>query len=599
MTTNGKTIRRVRANIASDALYSVSRFFNATLSDILLELFQNSRRAQATRVDITTCTGSGPGLTRITVADDGVGIEDPATVLFLGESRWDRTVMITEHPDGVGLYALAGREVRIASTPRAAAAWTMTLRPENFDKREPADVIPTEPAATSGTIITFETDEAKPWILKDCVSEAAKFQRVPVYLNNEAMERGDINDGAFHLEPWGPNGCVVFGVHVARPEDGFTQHTKLEVSGHPVPLTRLGTMTAMRPEDLEPMNFYVTAKVDKLRELKLLLPARKAAVENDFLTETMRPAAIEAIYRGLAANADKLGVAFTDDNRRRALENHGITLPEPRPRLMAWGWEAWRRPTVQDVLSPPANDGEPDADEPAQLIVHREMPGDAPVHDTIALLEQRRGGTQRLLRPEPCLVHTPWYQAIPVMTRATASLLYENGVEYSWDLRDYRPTNMRKHVQGAKPDRILIRLESHDQLGKPMKPIEYETTWLTVAPKPENTIADAYRETPIAADAASSLLILTKQHKPTEEMYDTLTRSVNPHARNADEVERMRQEWRQAEMTAMHGAAAGLRQRLTAETTARLVPLVPTGTKATITIDADGTVKTETGPEAG
>ena len=61
--------KEIRETIHEDAIQKVSRFFNATTSECLNELLQNSRRSGATRVDIT--------LQDSTVTDDGRGVQDP------------------------------------------------------------------------------------------------------------------------------------------------------------------------------------------------------------------------------------------------------------------------------------------------------------------------------------------------------------------------------------------------------------------------------------------------------------------------------------------------------------------------------------------
>ena len=231
------------------------------------------------------------------------------------------------------------------------------------------------------------------------------------------------------------------------------------------------------------MAFYVTARAGDLPELRLVLPTRKEAVADDFLTKSMRPAALAAIYRGLAANHQKLGVAFSDDNRRTALEHYGIELPEPRPRLLPWGVEDWRRATVDQVIPKPKNIKELEHGEPDAVLVYTEVMGEKMVGNTIALLERRHRKANRLFKPDAKLHSTAWYRQMPVVTLATASLIYDDKPEYMWNLADYPPDNLREKLHGPKPARIVIRLHSTqpDRIGNP---IEYETTWLAVSPLP-------------------------------------------------------------------------------------------------------------------
>ena len=178
--------RRIRPTVSPKAVEVVSRFFNATLTDILLELFQNSRRAGATRVDVETREGSRPDRIIVIVADDGSGIEEPETVLTFGESHWSAQILQNDDPAGMGLYALAGREFTIQTTTENGTAWFMKLTPENFDDRKAATAEAAAPFEKPGTVITFETEECKEWWIESCLAMTARFQRLRVYLNKRA-----------------------------------------------------------------------------------------------------------------------------------------------------------------------------------------------------------------------------------------------------------------------------------------------------------------------------------------------------------------------------------------------------------------------------
>jgi glucose-6-phosphate-specific signal transduction histidine kinase len=91
----------IRASVSPDTINRVGRLFNNTLPDCINELLQNARRAGATRVDVA--------LTRndrvlLAVTDDGIGIADPATILTLGESRWNDDISAREDPAGMGVF---------------------------------------------------------------------------------------------------------------------------------------------------------------------------------------------------------------------------------------------------------------------------------------------------------------------------------------------------------------------------------------------------------------------------------------------------------------------------------------------------------------
>ena len=67
----------IQAQVSQATLSKVSRLFNASLTDCFNELLQNARRAGASVVIVT--------LTRdrqLVIADDGVGITNPQTLLL-------------------------------------------------------------------------------------------------------------------------------------------------------------------------------------------------------------------------------------------------------------------------------------------------------------------------------------------------------------------------------------------------------------------------------------------------------------------------------------------------------------------------------------
>ncbi|MXW93303.1 MAG: hypothetical protein F4114_12525 [Rhodospirillaceae bacterium] len=81
----------IRARIHESAVRRVTRAYGGTLADIFTEALQNSRRAGAARVGISVAalTGPSPGVQTdmgapcftVTIADDGMGIADPAVLL--------------------------------------------------------------------------------------------------------------------------------------------------------------------------------------------------------------------------------------------------------------------------------------------------------------------------------------------------------------------------------------------------------------------------------------------------------------------------------------------------------------------------------------
>jgi hypothetical protein len=78
----------------------IKRAFTGDINEILSECFQNSQRAGARNVWITTDDRG------FLYQDDGRGLRDRSdfeALLKLGESRWDRCVEEEQQPLGLGL----------------------------------------------------------------------------------------------------------------------------------------------------------------------------------------------------------------------------------------------------------------------------------------------------------------------------------------------------------------------------------------------------------------------------------------------------------------------------------------------------------------
>ena len=74
----------IETAVAPETITKVTRLFNGSAHDILNELLQNARRADAGAVYVTLI--GQPGDRLLTVTDDGHGIADPTTIVTLGRS---------------------------------------------------------------------------------------------------------------------------------------------------------------------------------------------------------------------------------------------------------------------------------------------------------------------------------------------------------------------------------------------------------------------------------------------------------------------------------------------------------------------------------
>ena len=348
--------RAIRARIHDSAIRRVTRIYASTLSDVMTEALQNSRRADATQVRIVVATlaarSSGEPRFTVTIADDGSGIADPAVLLSFGENGWSDHLVRREDAAGFGFASLSRRGCTVSSRPRSPdgdtmAGWRVDLAPEHFLGETEAEVHPDDGAPfPHGTSISFQATETAAAI-SHAAEAAARHYPLPVIFEgipgtepggetnavSEPLERRAFLDGAVHAEPWRG---LAFGVFRNRNR-GYND-PDLNFFGLTLPV---GLPTV---ETVHGGTWSVRTDIGDCPDLELVLPARKEAVENDFLKE-MRNAARLAIYRAMAASPDPRP-AFDDWKRARQA---GIDIAPPPAVLRPWRpatahVDDWREP---------------------------------------------------------------------------------------------------------------------------------------------------------------------------------------------------------------------------------------------------------------
>ena len=340
----------IRARIHESAIGRVTRIYASTLSDVLTETLQNSRRAGATRVRIAVAaladrSAAEPRFS-VTIADDGSGIADPAVLLSFGENGWSDDLVRREDAAGFGFASLSRRGCTVASRPRSPdgqtqPGWRVDLAPEHFLGEVEAAVHPDDEAPfPHGTSISFQATETAAAI-RHAAEAAARHYPLPVIFEgipgtepdggtnvvSEQLQRRAFLDGAIHAEPWRG---LAFGVFRNRNR-GYND-PDLNFFGLTLPV---GLPTV---ETVHGGTWSVRSDIGDCPDLELVLPARKEAVENDFLKE-MRDAARLTIYRAMAASPDPRP-AFDDWKRARQA---GIDIAPPPAVLRPW------RPATADV----------------------------------------------------------------------------------------------------------------------------------------------------------------------------------------------------------------------------------------------------------
>ena len=405
----------IRARIHDSAVRRVTRIYASTLSDVFLEALQNSRRAGATRVRISvasatgnaedSATGAGETPLTVTVADDGVGIADPAVLLSFGENGWSDDLVRREDAAGFGFASLSRRGCTVSSRPRSpdgqsAPAWIVHLEPRHFLGEADAEVYTDDSAPfPHGTSISFRATEPAAAI-RNAAESAARHYPLQVMFtdgtadaaDDEELPRRAFLDGAVHAEHWRG---LAFGVFRNR-RTGYND-PDLNFFGLTLPV-RLPTV-----ETVHGPAWTVRADVGDCPDLELVLPARKEAVENAFLEE-MREAARLAIYRAMAADPDPRP-SFED--RKRAHEAD-IDIAPPPPVLRPW------RPgtaDVEDWRDPPKLT---QASEDALIM---DCDPEPPEAQALWRAAERGGIAPRLFEADRRLEGYAWYDAIERVIR--------------------------------------------------------------------------------------------------------------------------------------------------------------------------------------
>ena len=407
--------RTIRARIHETSVKRVTRIYAATLADIFAETLQNSRRAGASRVQISVSelaatTGESPLV--VTVADDGSGIADPAVLLSFGENGWDRELVRREDAAGFGFASLARRNCTVSSRPRSphgktSPGWRVELEPAHFLGEAEAEVHADDEAPyPCGTSVSFEAAEAT--AVRTAAEYAARHFPLPVVFEDrseggatpEELPRRAFLDGAVHAGQWRG---LVFGVFKNR-RNGY-RDPDLNFFG----LTL--SVGLPKVETVHGSTWSVLADVEDCPDLELVLPARKEAVENDFLEE-MREAARLAVYRAMAADPSPRP-AFVDWTGAREA---GIHIAPPPAVLRPWqpsvaDCNDWREPP-----KPAAAGG--------QALV---MGCDPEPPDAQALWRaaEREDVASRLFEADHRLDGYAWYDALDRATGITAQIVLD------------------------------------------------------------------------------------------------------------------------------------------------------------------------------
>ena len=416
--------QEIQANIHQDAITRVSGFFNATIEDILNELLQNARRAGATWVHIT----KEPG--RISIQDNGRGIGEPQAILSFGQSEWDQVQALNEHPAGMGLYALARNEnVTIRSRSQDTnTPWQVDLTPDHFVGKltAPVNQLP-ERGIPTGTTITFN-DETSVVYLDHAVKNAATFYPLPVFLNNEQVEKQDFLKDAVYTHNWEG---VRIGIYNNR-------YNSRGINFHGIVVDR-PTLPELGAVDT---TWISLVDIIDCPHLELTLPARKEAVQTPFLDE-LRNECRKAIFTAISLHNQHVDLTWS---QQQEAANMGIHIQDARPKLLPWS------PINADYATDiNITQKEQVKDETILMDIEPE----ASDQQTLARALDRAGITHRFAKSDSRLRGYPWYDRIPAAVDLTVTIVME---DEHIDLTQHRQSH-RTIETTKRADSITFNLE--------------------------------------------------------------------------------------------------------------------------------------------
>ena len=303
----------IRPTVNAKILKKADRLFTGSLDGRITEVIQNARRAGATSVSISNWDG------KITVQDNGTGIEDFSILLNLGGSGWDEATEVSEDPAGIGLFSLAPREVTIRSKGKIVTisgdGW---ISAPSVVREDPRPVL-------QGTILEFQDD---PWDYQT-VNRLVRFSGLTVYVNNVLCDSEDFIQGeAVHLPDLGCKIRIVGQGHQipANIKASAAASYRLSWYGTASFLNFHGQVVAWKPENLPEQLCCLVDLTGQPTGLRLLLPARTAVVKNDALKE-LEAAIIKAAFQFIK-DRGRHSLPYSEYIRGRAL---GVELPEADP----------------------------------------------------------------------------------------------------------------------------------------------------------------------------------------------------------------------------------------------------------------------------
>ena len=467
------TETRIRARIDEKALQRVTRMFSGSAEDICNELFQNARRANATRIRMEV--SQSRRTSTVTICDDGEGIANPQMLLSYGENGWSDDLVETEDAAGMGMLSLASRGCTVHSGARGAdTAWEVQLTSRHFAGEEEALVSAQAPHPRWTTRITFEDVQKAPAYfyenLHEAAQRAARHLPIPVEWSRtgfdengkpidetQMLEQVPFLEDATHRERWSG---IRFGV-LRGTEKGHARESG-SLCFHGLRVERpLPTVNPIRGA-----SWRVRAEIEHCQTLKLKLPDRRTVVETPFATR-MDMQARRVIYRAMARDP-KAWACYEDWVKARA---EGIEIPIPPKQLRQWSATT----KIEEWTNGPWNESHPwiPIDATAMIMAY---PLEMYEAQALERAMKKNGMSRSLFVAEPQLKGYPWYDALPQVTDVAWKTWMEG--------QTMSASDAAKHADHGRPDAIWAELDVTE--GETIKKMKIESDVAITVREPWN-----------------------------------------------------------------------------------------------------------------
>lgn len=319
----------IQARVNPRLLRKADRLFTGSLDGRIIEILQNARRANATRVEITNADG------RVTVRDNGRGISDFAKLLDMGGSGWDESIEAGEDPAGVGLFCLAPREVNIRSNGKlmniGGAGWTGALVQVQED-----------PNPVQGTVLHF-WDE--PWT-SAAVDRNAVFSGMDVIVDGTPCPKQSfVSHHATHYEDLG---CRIEVRGAGSLDEWHNACKRDRWASSSVLINFHGQVVTLEYQPVSERGLhYLVDLTGEPTGIRLMLPARTRLVENAAFKQ-LKVALEREAFRFIQRRGEHT-LPFKEYRRAREL---GICLPEAKPTFSVGLINSCDSPEPVEVVMP-------------------------------------------------------------------------------------------------------------------------------------------------------------------------------------------------------------------------------------------------------